>query len=323
MNRFKPIRLYSVAGQRSSGAPRIGIVAVGSPAGAMLYRLAGKFPDLYRAIEIDTQGEDASAYGVCADQTILIGEEREKPALASQARAMAAAHDATIEEALKPFDLVFILAGMGGATGSGVAPLVAASAKRAGVLAVGVAITPFAFEGAQRIANALSGVEDFRQSIDTVFTLDNERLFQGANEGVTQQIDATFLSLYCTISQSFHGGGVVGGDFEDVQEVFYKTGRAAMGFGTGSGDDRIKQSVMRAIEHPLLGSDALARATGVLVLIRSGEGHLKVKDAAEVNNLVMAHTSPDGYLNYMANVDPALGKAFAVSILATGIPNHD
>jgi cell division protein FtsZ len=323
VNRFKPIKLYSVAGQRKSGAPRIGIAAVGSAAGAMLQRLAGKFPDLYRAIEIDTEGEGASAYDVCADQTIVIGEECEKPTLPSQARAMALAHEATIEEALKPLDLVFILAGMGGATGSGVAPLVAAIAKRTGVLAVGVAITPFAFEDALRIANASSGIEDFRQCIDTLFTLDNECMFQGANEGVTEQIDAAFLSLYGTIRQALRGGGTVGGDFEDVQEVFYKPGRAAMGFATGSGDDRIEQSVMRAVEHPSLGSDALGRASEVLVLIRSGEGHLTVKDAAKANNLVRAHTSRDGNLYYMANVDPSLGKTFAVSILATGIPNHE
>ena len=118
MNRFKPIKLVSVAGLRySCGAPRIGIVAVGSTATAMLRRLAGQFPDLYRAIEINTEGEDTSMYGVYADQTILIGEKHQKPALAHEARAMAIAHEPTIEAALKPFDLVVILAGMGGSLG--------------------------------------------------------------------------------------------------------------------------------------------------------------------------------------------------------------
>ena len=322
MDRCKPITLASVAGL-GIGSPRIGMVAVGSAAGAMLHRLAGKFPDLYRAIEIDTQGEDALEYGVCADQTILIGEEHQKTALAHEARAMAMAQEPAIEKALKPFDLVVILAGMGGATGSGVAPLVADIAKRVGVLVVGVAITPFAFEGAQRVANASSGVDAFQQSLDTLFTLDNERLFQGANEGITQQIDATFLSLYCTISQSFHNDGVVGIDFADMQHVLGEAGSTAMGFATASGDDRTTQAVMQAIAHPLLGSQALEQATGIFVSIRSGRGYLEMKDVDSVKKIIRTHQSANAHFVYDANFIPSLGENLSISILATGIPNHD
>ncbi|WP_426147234.1 hypothetical protein [Polaromonas sp. DSR2-3-2] len=323
MNYWNPIKLVSVAGLPSTVVPRIGLVTVGGAAGAMLYRLAGKFPDLYRAIEINANAGHSSLHDVCADETILICEGREKPALPHEARAMAIPYEPTIEAALKPFDLVVILAGMGGATGSGVAPLVADIAKRAGVLAVGVAITPFAFEGAQRITNASSGVDAFQQSIHTVFTLDNERLFQSANEGIAQQIDATFLSLYCTISQSFHNDGVVGIDFEDMQHVLGEPGSTAMGFATASGGDRITQAVMQAIAHPLLGSQALEQATGIFVSIRSGGGYLEMKDVDTVKKIIRTHQSPDAHFVCDANFNPSLGENLSVSILATGIPNHD
>lgn len=323
MNRWKPIKLASVAGLPGTVAPRIGLIAVGGAAGAMLYRLAGKFPDLYRAIEINANAGNSSLHDVCADQTILICEGRETPALPHEARAMAMPYEPIIEAALKPFDLVFILTDMGDPTGSGVAPLVAQIAKRIEISAVTVAITPFSFESSCQLANASSGVAALRQNGDTVFTLDNERLLQAANAGITQQIDMTFLSLYCTISQSFHNDGIVGVDFEDVRHVLSQAGSTAMGFGSASGDGRIEQSVMQAIAHPLLGSQALEQATGIFVSIRSGGGCLEMKDVDTVKKIIRTHQSPDAHFVYDANFTPSLGENLSVSILATGIPNHD
>lgn len=319
MNRWKPIKLVSVAGLPGTVAPRIGLVAVGGAAGAMLYRLAGKFPDLYRAIEIATDAGHSSLHNVCADQTILICEGREKPAVPQEARAMVVPYESIIEAVLKPFDLVFILADMGDPTGSGVAPLVAQIAKRAEISAVTVAITPFSFEGTRQLANASSGVAELRKNGDTVFILDNERLLQAANAGITQQVDMTFLSLYCTLGQSFHNDGIVGLDFEDVRHVLSQAGSTAMGFGSASGDDRIEQSVMRAISHPLLGSHALEQATGIFVSIRSGAGCLESRDVTEVIKIIRAHQSQAAYLIYDANTDSLLGKNMQISILATGI----
>ena len=319
MNHWKPLKLASVAALPGTVAPRIGLIAVGSAAGAMLYRLARKFPDLYRAIEINANTGHSSLHDACADQTILICEGREKPALPHEARAMATPYEPIIETALKPFDLVFILADMGDPTGSGIAPLVAQIAKRAEISAVTVAITPFSFEGIQRLANLSSGLAALRQNGDTVFILDNERLLQAANEGITQQVDMTFLSLYRTLGQSFHNDGIVGLNFEDVRHVLSQAGGTAMGFGSASGDDRIEQSVMRAIAYPLLGSHALEQATGIFVSIRSGAGCLESKDVTEVIKIIRAHQSHTAYLIYDANTDSLLGKNIQISILATGI----
>ena len=319
MNRYKPIKLASVAALPCTVVPRIGLIAVGGAAGAMLYRLARKFPDLYRAIEINANAGHSSLHDVCADETILICEGREKPALPHEARAMAMPYKPIIEAALKPFDLVFILADMGDPTGSGIAPLVAQIAKRAEISAITVAITPFSFEGTQRLANASSGIAELRQYGDTVFILDNERLLQAANEGITQQVDMTFLSLYRTLGQSFHNDGIVGLDFEDVRHVLNQAGSTAMGFGGASGSGRIEHSVRQAIAHPLLGSPALEQATGIFLSIKSGAGCLESKDVTEVIKIIRAHQSQAAYLIYDANTDSLLGNNMQISILATGI----
>jgi cell division protein FtsZ len=319
MNHWKPLKLASVAGIPSTTAARIGLVAVGGAAGAMLYRLARRFPDLYRAIEINANTGHSSLHDVCADQTILICEGREKPALPQEMRALATPYEPIIEAALKPFDLVFILADMGDPTGSGVAPLVAQIAKSAEISAITVAITPFSIEGTQRLANSSSSLAALRQNGDTVFTLDNERLLQAANEGMTRQVDMTFLSLYRTLSQSFHNDGIVGVDFEDVRYVLNQAGGTAMGFASASGDDQIEQSVRRAIAHPLLGSHALEQATGIFVSIRGGVGCLESQDVTEVIKIIRAYQSQAAYLIYDANADCLLGNNIQISILATGI----
>ncbi|CDS47944.1 Cell division protein FtsZ [Polaromonas sp. CG9_12] len=249
----------------------------------------------------------------------MICEGLEQPVLPHEARAIAIPYKPIIEAALKPFDLVFILADMGDPTGSGVAPLVAQLARSAEISAITVAITPFSFEVIQRLANASSGMAALRQNGDTVFILDNDLLLQAANEGITQQVDMTFLSLYCTFTQSFHNNGIVGVDFEDIQHILSQIGITALGFGTASGDDRIEQSVRRAIAHPLLGSSALVQATGIFVSIRSGAGWLESKDVTAVIKIIRAHQSQAAYLIYDANADSLLGENLQISILATGI----
>jgi cell division protein FtsZ len=319
MNHWKPIKLVSVAGMPGTLVPRIGIVAVGDAAGAMLYRLVGKFPDLYRAIEINANAGHSSLHDVCADQTILICAGLAKPTLPHEARAMATAYEPIIETALKPFDLVFILADMGDPTGSGVAPLVTQVAMRAEISAITVAIAPFSFGGTERLANGSSSVTAIRQNGGAVFILDKELLLQAANADITRQVDMAFLSLYCTLRQSFHNDGIVGVDFEDVQHVLNQAGSTAMGFGSASGHDRIEQSVQRAIAYPLLGSHALEQATGIFVSIRSSAGCLESKHVTAVINIIRVHQSQAAYLIYDANADSQLGGTLQISILATGI----
>ena len=306
--------------------PRIGIVAVGGAGRSLLSRLDVKYFARCGTIEIDTDAHGPQEPGsVSSHQIIRIGKAGEKPILPHEARALAMTHLYEIQTALQRFDLVFIVAGMGGATGTGVAPLVAEIAQHAGVFTISAPITPFAFEADWRLATAPHGVSALLQGSNALFQLDNQQLFPAANinlehSDLCEPADRTFSSLYTCIEQSFRSDRWIGWDFEDMRAMFAQAGRNAMGFAVGSGAARVELATLRAIMHPLLGRRAFVQASSVFVNIRSGAGSLKLKDVWGVLKIIKSQLPAAAHLVYTASPDASLGESLAVSILATGIP---
>lgn len=306
-------------------SPRIGIVAIGGAGRSMLSRLAVSYSARCGTVEIDTDAAGPQVpSSVSGHEIIWVGNAGEKPTLPHEARALAMTHLYEIQTALQRFDLVFIVAGMGGAAGTGVAPLVAEIAQCAGIFTISVPITPFAFEADWRLATALHGISALGPRSNALFQLDNQQLFPAASSNLEhsalcEPADRTFSSLYTCIEQSFRSDRWIGWDFEDMRAVFAQAGHSAMGFAVGSGAARVELATLRAIMHPLLGRRAFDQASSVFVNIRSSAGSLKLKDVWGVIKIIKSQLPAAAHLVYTASPEASLGENLAVSILAAGI----
>ena len=162
-----------------------------------------------------------------------------------------------IFEHLDGAHMVFITAGMGGGTGTGAAPVIAKCARDRGILTVGVVTKPFTFEGRHRMRLADAGIAELQRYVDTLIVIPNQNLFRVANERTT------FADAFGMADQVLHSGvrsitdlmilpGLINLDFADVRAVMSEMGKAMMGTGEASGDDRALQAAQNAIANPLL-----------------------------------------------------------------------
>ena len=175
---------------------------------------------------------------------------------------------------LEGCDMVFITAGMGGGTGTGAAPLIAETAKRLGVLTVGVVTKPFMFEGPKRKKLADDGAEKLKSHVDTMITVPNDRLLGFVEKKTTMQ--QAFSAADDVLRQGVQGisdiillPGIINVDFADVRAVMSNAGVALMGLGRGIGEQRAKMAAQNAATSPLLETN-IQGAKRLLVNISSG-----------------------------------------------------
>ena len=182
----------------------------------------------------------------------------------------AAAAEETIEEIvdhLAGAHMCFITAGMGGGTGTGAAPIIAQAARELGVLTVGVVTKPFQFEGNKRMRQAEEGIEALQKVVDTLIIIPNQNLFRLANERTT--FTEAFAMADDVLYQGVKGvtdlmvrPGLINLDFADVRAVMDEMGKAMMGTGEASGDNRAIEAAEKAIANPLLDGVSLKGAMG-------------------------------------------------------------
>ncbi len=211
-----------------------------------------------------------------ADKKILIGKSITRglgaggfPEIGKRAAELARG---TLEEVLKNANLVFVTAGMGGGTGTGVAPVVAQIAKDQGAIVIGMVTSPFRVERA-RMVKAEEGLDDLRNAADTVIVLDNNRLLDyvpnlpidQAFSVMDQLISETVKGISETITQP----SLINLDYADVRAIMKGGGLAVMLVGEAKGQDKAKEVVRAALNHPLLDVDT-AGATGCLLHITGG-----------------------------------------------------
>ncbi len=194
-----------------------------------------------------------------------------------------------IRAELEGADMVFITAGMGGGTGTGAAPVIAETAQMLGALTVAVVTKPFNFEGPRRMRTAEEGIEALKGKVDTVIVVPNDRLLSVGPRGITL-VDA-FKVADDVLRQGVQGisdivtiPGLINVDFADVRATMQNAGRALMGIGTASGDQRAETAAREAIASPLL-ETSIDGATRVLVNITSGPD-LTLAEANEAAGLV-------------------------------------
>jgi cell division protein FtsZ len=238
----------------------------------------------------------------------------------------AAAAEETIEEIvdhLAGAHMCFITAGMGGGTGTGAAPIIAQAARELGVLTVGVVTKPFQFEGNKRMRQAEEGIEALQKVVDTLIIIPNQNLFRLANERTT------FTEAFALADDVLYQGvkgvtdlmvrpGLINLDFADVRAVMDEMGKAMMGTGEASGDNRAVQAAEKAIANPLLDEISLNGAKGVLINITGGYD-LTLFELDEAANIIREKVDPDANIIVGSTLDTSMEGTLRVSVVATGI----
>ena len=231
---------------------------------------------------------------------------------------------AEIAEALRGADMVFVTAGMGGGTGTGAAPIVAAAAKEMGILTIGVVTKPFTFEGKKRLSQAERGIESLKGKVDTLVVIPNDKLLQIIDRKTS--IIQAFKMADDVLRQGVQGisdliaiPGLVNLDFADVKTIMLNTGMAHMGIGRASGENRAEDAAKQAIQSPLL-ETSIEGARGVIINITGGTnlGLHEVNTAAE---LIQRSVDPEANIIFGAVIDESLDEDILVTVIATGFEN--
>jgi cell division protein FtsZ len=227
-----------------------------------------------------------------------------------------------INDHLSGSHMVFITAGMGGGTGTGAAPVVARAAREQGILTVGVVTKPFSFEGSRRARLAEDGIDELHRHVDTLIVIPNQNLFRVANEKTTfadafAMADQVLFSGVACITDLMVKEGLINLDFADVRAVMRGMGKAMMGTGEASGEDRARHAAEAAIANPLLDDVSMQGARGLLISITGGPD-LTLYEVDEAASRIREEVDSDANIILGATFDPNLNGTIRVSVVATG-----
>ena len=228
-----------------------------------------------------------------------------------------------IMEALKGSHMVFITAGMGGGTGSGASPVIAKACREAGILTVGVITKPFQFEGAHRMSIAESGTKALEECVDTLIIIPNQNLFRVANEKTTfadafKMADDVLYSGIRSVTDLMVMPGLINLDFADVRSIMMEMGKAMMGTGESSGDNRAIEAAEAAIANPLLDDVSMKGARGVLINITGGPD-MTLYEVDEAANRIRDEVDPNANIIFGSIFESDIEGRIRVSVVATGI----
>ena len=307
---------------------RIKVVGVGGSGSNAVSRMIECKMSGVEFISINTDAQDLHHCG--AKEKIHIGKNLTKglgagmnPELGRQA---AEENRDEIQEALKGSNMIFVVYGAGGGTGSGAGPIVAEAAKEAGALTVGVVTKPFSFEGRQRLAIAEESIENLKDRVDTLITVQNDKLLQVIDRNTSlvnafQIVDDVLRQGVQGISDLITKAGIINVDFADVRSVTQDSGSALMGIGMASGDNRAVQAARQAINSPLL-DISIDGAKGVLFNITGGPD-LSMMEVNEAAAVITENIDPNARIIFGASIDESMKKGdIKITVVATGFEDN-
>ncbi|MCW7075956.1 MAG: cell division protein FtsZ [Candidatus Syntropharchaeales archaeon] len=305
------------------GTPRIMVIGCGGAGNNTINRLYDIGIQGAESIAINTDKQHLDM--IRADKKVLIGKTLTRglgaggfPDVGRKAAEIARG---TLEDLLSDVDMIFVTAGMGGGTGTGVAPIVADIAKEMGAIVIGMVSTPFNAERARRV-KAEEGLEELRRSADTVIVLDNNRLLQyvpnlpvgKAFSVMDQLISETVKGITETITQP----SMINLDFADIKAVMNYGGVASMLVGEAKQtQDRVDTVVRHALTHPLLDVDYHG-ATGSLVHITGGPD-LTLTEATAIVEALTYELDPKANVIWGARINPEFEGMVKVMAVMTGV----
>jgi len=305
---------------------RIKVIGVGGGGGSAINRM---IEARMQGVEFAVINTDAQALVHSkAPSKIHIGRETTRGLGAGAdpevGRKAAEESEQEIYEAVKGADMVFITLGEGGGTGTGSAPYIAAAAREAGALVVGIVTKPFTFEGERRRRSADSGIRELKENVDTLITIPNDRLLQMIDRK-TSLVDA-FGIVDEVLQQGVQGisnlitiHGLINLDFADVKAIMSNAGSALMGIGRAKGDNRAVEAARQAIDSPLL-ETSIEGARGVLFNITGGR-NMTMHEIDEAAKTVTDAVDPEANIIFGAVLDDSLEDDILITVVATGFDN--
>lgn len=226
-----------------------------------------------------------------------------------------------IQEALQGADMVFVTAGMGGGTGTGAAPVIAEVAREVGALTVGVVTRPFTFEGRKRTSQALNGIGAFKEKVDTMIVIPNDRLLEIVDKN-TPMLEA-FREADNVLRQGVQGisdliaiPGLINLDFADVKTIMSEKGSALMGIGIAQGENRAAEAAKKAISSPLL-ETTIDGAKGVIMNVTGGS-NLSLYEVNEAADIVSTASDQEVNMIFGSVINEDLEEEMVITIIATG-----
>lgn len=228
-----------------------------------------------------------------------------------------------LEDAVEDCDILFLVAGFGGGTGTGATPIVAQAARERGILCVSLVTTPFEFEGHRRKAQAVEGLRSVDEFADTVIGVCNDKLFKIADSDLSMVEAFAFTNdvlaegVQC-IARLINKTGLINLDFADVRTIMAGGGRSALGFAACSGHGSAVEAARRALDNPLFNKEALPKARGLLISIMGGDdlGMGEVREAAVT---ISQQAGKNAHVIFGAVVDPEFRGQRLVTVIATSL----
>lgn len=314
--------MLEIKSNDAESACKIIVVGVGGAGNNAVNRMVDENITGVEFIGINT---DKQALQLCkAPKLLQIGEKLTKGlgAGAKPEVGMKAAEESAeeISAALKGADMVFVTCGMGGGTGTGAAPVVAKLSKEMGILTVGVCTKPFSFEARVRMKNALSGINNIKENVDTLIVIPNDKLLQIVDRKTSmpdalKKADEVLQQAVQGITDLINVPAVINLDFADVQTVMKEKGLAHIGIGTGKGENKALDAVKMAVESPLLET----KITGATDVIINVSGDITLTDASEASNYVQDLAGDDVNIIFGAMYDDNMTDSCDITVIATGI----
>lgn len=224
-------------------------------------------------------------------------------------------------------EMLFITAGMGGGTGTGAAPVIAAMARKKGILTVGVVTIPFRSQGPETMIKAIDGINELEKNVDSLLIIDNEKILAVYGDLLLQEAfpkaDEVLATAVRGITEIIKKRGYINVDFKDVRTMMKDSGFALMGCGSGSGENRIEDAVKMALESPLLNDYDLTSAKNFLINITVGnnEQGVTATQYGKVTDLIKKYTGKAN--NFKSGLvfdnDPDFGDKVNITVIVTGI----
>lgn len=315
----------------SGGGPKLAVIGVGGGGGNAINNMVEKGINGVEFIAINTDKQALDVNN--ANFKIQAGRDLTK-GLGAGARPVRGAEAleesrGEIEQMLREYEMIFITAGMGGGTGTGGAPVVAAIARKLGILTVAVVTKPFECEGRRRMDSAMGGIELLREQVDTLIIIPNERLLDIAEPETTMmeafsKADDVLYNATRGISDLVTVHGLINLDFADVETTMKNGGTALMGAATASGENRAERAAFEAISSPLLDGISINGARNALVNITAGM-NLGIHEATTATSIIQKEAGDDVEVIFGTVIDESMGDKLRVTVIATGFdrPNRN